>query len=510
MSHSGQHNGVGVGGGSADDRLAVRLPSLSIGAEGLESISTVVRQNSPLTPPPPPHPPPPHTPHHPASSQHGRGNTFAYFSARAAATGAVNLGQGFPTFGTPKFIEELAVDALRSGEFNQYGRPAGQPSFGEVVSEMYKGEFGRSLDPMDEVRVFLGAQMGIQCALTAFCNEGDEVLVVEPAFDAYGKSASLVGAKMVGVPLRPSAGSSSSSSSSSQEWKLDAAELEAAITPRTKMLVLNTPQTFVGKAFAREELEEIADVVRRSGDRGAPDMVVVSDEVYEKMVFDGMEQHRFASLPGMYDRTVTLFSAGKTFSCTGWRCGYTVAPKHLSEPMGEAMAAMGFCASQPLSRAVERALSLANAGEADIEAYGSAPGAYYASLCSQLESARDLMVDGLARQAEGHGVLAPVNPAGGYFLMADISKLPDEVIGYGADERSRAAAGDHMARRDWRACEWLVDEVGVAVIPSSIAYFGEGKEEITDRYVRLAFCKREEEIAEAVRRIEEKVGSVLG
>ena len=372
---------------------------------------------------------------------------------------------------------------------------------------MYRDEFGRSLDPMDEVRVFLGAQMGIQCALTAFCNEGDEVLVVEPAFDAYGKSASLVGAKMVGVPLRPTGGGATSSSA--QDWKLDPAELEAAITPRTKMLVLNTPQTFVGKAFAREELEQIADVVRRSGDCGAPDMVVVSDEVYEKMVFDGLEQHRFASLPDMYDRTITLFSAGKTFSCTGWRCGYSVAPKHLSEPLGEAMAAMGFCASQPLARAVERALSLANAGEADVGIYGSEPGAYYGKLCAQLESARDLMVSGLAAQSAGHGVLAPVNPAGGYFLMADISKLPDEVIGYGDDERRRASEGDHMARRDWRACEWLVDEVGVAVIPSSIAYFGEGKEDITDRYVRLAFCKREEEIAEAVRRIEEKIASVL-
>ena len=219
-------------------------------------------------------------------------NVFAYFSMLANEHGAVNLGQGFPSWGTPDFVERAASNALSTSQtHHQYTRPAGEMQLTSYLGEMYTNLLGRSIDGLTEVTVFNGAQHGICCALTAFCEQGDEICVVEPCFDAYMKLSSVQGIKCVGVPLRPSV----SNPTHARDFRLDMQELSDAITEKTKVLVLNTPQTFLGKTYDREELNAIADVVRSKHES----LVILSDEVYEFMTFH--EDHeRFATLPEMY------------------------------------------------------------------------------------------------------------------------------------------------------------------------------------------------------------------
>ena len=349
-------------------------------------------------------------------------NVFAYFSMLANEHGAVNLGQGFPSWGTPDFVERAASNALSTSQtHHQYTRPAGEMQLTSYLGDMYTNLLGRSIDGMTEVTVFNGAQHGICCALTAFCEPGDEICVVEPCFDAYMKLSSVQGIKCVGVPLRPSV----SNPTHARDFKLVMQELSDAITEKTKVLVLNTPQTFLGKTYDREELNAIADVVRSKHDN----LVVLSDEVYEFMTFH--EDHeRFATLPEMYvvdrnlltyspiqiksntqlryDRTISLFSAGKTFSTTGWRVGYSIAPPHLSKPLADATALTTFCAPHPFQRAVHESFVHVEKSYSE----------YYKDVSSELEQKSNRLMDALLQTS-----MRPIEPMGGYFLMADCSKI---------------------------------------------------------------------------------------
>ena len=402
-------------------------------------------------------------------------NVFAYFSALAVENGAVNLGQGFPTFGTPDFVAKAAKKALSDGMHHQYTRPAGDPLFGEHVSSMYSDMFGGNLNGATDVVVYAGAQQGINCALNAFCEPGDDIVVIEPCFDAYLKVSSMLDVNVVGVPLRRE--TTCIDALSAKDFRIDIDELRSKITDKTKMLVLNTPQTFLGKAYSQSELQDIADVVREN-----EHLVVLSDEVYEFMCFEGTDAHRrFASLPGMFDRTISLFSAGKTFSCTGWRCGYSIAPEHFSKPLADAMANSAFCAPHPLSRGVTLAF----------EHVESEARSYFFDLQRSLETKSEALRSALSETA-----LRPVTPEGGYFMMADCSRIRDAV----AAPPSGTAATD---QRDWKFCEWMTKEVGVVAIPASSA-FSEGTRSAMGEdefYVRFAFCKSDEELEEASKRL---------
>ncbi|GBG30236.1 Kynurenine--oxoglutarate transaminase [Hondaea fermentalgiana] len=392
----------------------------------------------------------------------GTGNIFAAATAMAAEYGSVNLGQGFPSFPTPDFVKKCAAVAITDNH-NQYTRPAGNPVLVETLKSIYDPLFNRNLDAMSEIAVCSGAQEGIYNILVSFCDEGDTVLCVEPYFDAYKKAADLLGVQTQGVPLRQTPGATSAG-----DFKLDVDELDKAITSKTKVLVLNTPHNPTGKVFTRQELEEIAAIVRKH-----PQLVVLSDEVYEFMTFDGLPHERFALLDGMWDRTISLFSAGKTFSCTGWRVGYCIGPAHLVAPLHETQSIIAFCAPTPLQVGVARAFETA-------EEVG-----YYESLAATLQAKRDALCSALS--AAG---MKPIIPQGGYFVLADTSSLLDEVPVESADG----------VARDVRVNEWLTKKLGITGIPIS-GFYSPGNRELSDNVLRFAYCKSDPEISAAASKL---------
>lgn len=234
------------------------------------------------------------------------------------------MGQGFPNWAAPDFVKEAAARAITTDN-NQYCRSQGLPALVEAVAEHSTPLHGRDIDPLTEVAVCVGATEALFGACQAFVEPGDEVVILEPAYDAYVPDVRIAGGTPVSVPLRPREGAQPAADGSrrvNDVYSLDLDELRAAFTPRTRAIMLNSPHNPTGKVFSREELEGIAGVLR-----DFPDVLVISDECYEYMAWK--PHTRFATIDGMWDRTVTISSAGKTFSCTGWKIGYVVGPADL-------------------------------------------------------------------------------------------------------------------------------------------------------------------------------------
>ena len=387
----------------------------------------------------------------------GFGTTiFAEMTELAVAHGAVNLGQGFPNFPCPDFLKEAARRAVYEDK-NQYAGSAGLPSLVRVLATELSGEFGRELDPLSEITVTTGATEGLFIAAQAFLEPGDEVVLIEPFYDAYPADSALCGAVCVHVPLRPD---------DRGKWVFDAGEMDKAFSDRTKLLFLNTPQNPTGKVFSSPELEQIAALCIRH------DTIVVSDEVYDRMVFDGLEHIRMASLPGMWERTVTLGSAGKTFSVTGWKIGWAVAPPVLSEALRKVHQWVPYAVTTPLQEAV--ACALEEAG----------PRGYYSRLRKMYESKRDFLVQALERS----GFRAYV-PEGTYFILADCSS-------WGFDD-------------DAEFCRHLTTKVGVGAIPPS-AFYSDAHKGLARTLVRFCFCKTDETLAQAAERLEKAYQATAG
>ena len=368
---------------------------------------------------------------------------FAEMTELAVQHRAVNLGQGFPNFPCPDFLKEAARKAVYEDQ-NQYARSAGTPHLVMVLANVLSREFGRELDPFSEITVTTGATEGLFIAAQAFLEPGDEVLLIEPFYDAYPADSALCGASCVHVPLRPD---------DRGRWGFDRGEMEKAFSERTKLVFLNTPQNPTGKVFTRPELEQIAELSIRH------DTIVVSDEVYDRMVFDGLEHVRVASLPGMWERTVTLGSAGKTFSVTGWKIGWAVAPQALSEALRRVHQWVPYAVTTPLQEAV--ACALEEAG----------PRNYYPQLLEMYQKKRDFLV----RALEEGGFQAYV-PEGTYFILADCGF-------WGFDS-------------DVDFCRHLTTEVGVGAIPPS-AFYSDAHKSLARRLVRFCFCKTDETLAQA-------------
>eukprot|EP00310_Coccolithus_braarudii_P022139 CAMPEP_0183355830 /NCGR_PEP_ID=MMETSP0164_2-20130417/42038_1 /TAXON_ID=221442 /ORGANISM="Coccolithus pelagicus ssp braarudi, Strain PLY182g" /LENGTH=445 /DNA_ID=CAMNT_0025529069 /DNA_START=138 /DNA_END=1475 /DNA_ORIENTATION=- len=400
----------------------------------------------------------------------GKPTVWSEFGELAAQTpNAVNLGQGFPDWQPPEFVVEQAFEALRSGH-HQYTRPAGHPPLVEVLAERYSHHLERRIEPMSEVAVTVGASQALYVTLQALVNPGEEVLLLEPAFDLYYGQVKLTGATVVPVALSFDEGEG--------EWQLDAARLEAAITPRTKLLILNSPHNPTGKVFTEDEMRAIADIVRRH-----PNLLVISDEVYKYIVHSGGEHHHFALLPGMFDRTVTLSSAGKTFSITGWQNGWCVGPQELIKPIQLLLPFMQFCAATPMQQALSRVLPLA---DQPYEGHAS----YYDWLCHMYEQKRRLLAKGLS--AAG---MRPLKGQGGFFLMADTSAL--EVP---AEYMSLSTPAAPEMTRDWALCRWLASEAGLIAIPASPFYSLPNKH-LGANLVRFAFCKGDDTLLDASTRL---------
>ena len=375
----------------------------------------------------------------------GFGTTiFAEMTALAQRHHAVNLGQGFPDFEGPTRIRDAAIEAMRTGK-NQYARSSGIPELTAAIAAHQRRRYGLEYDPETEITVCHGATETIASTLQALLEVGDEVVMFEPVYDSYLATVAMAGAVPRVVTLR------------SPAFDYDPAALEAAITPKTRVLLLNSPHNPTGKVFSRAELEHVAALCR------AHDLVAVTDEVYEHLVYEG-EHVPLATLPGMRERTVVISSAGKTFSFTGWKVGWACAPAELSRAIRTAHQFVTFCNGTPFQYAVAEALALGDD--------------YFDELRRDYRARRDRLCAGL--RAVGFGVL---EPAGTYFVCVDIRPL-------GFDD-------------DMELCRRLPEAVGVAAIPNSAFYV---HEEAGRHLVRFAFCKSDPVLDEGIARLRANMG----
>jgi N-succinyldiaminopimelate aminotransferase len=371
----------------------------------------------------------------------GLGTTiFAEMSARAVATGSINLGQGFPDRDGPAEIARAAADAILAGRGNQYPPGPGVPELRHAIAAHQQRFYGLRYDPDTEILVTAGATEAVAATLLALVEPGDEVIAFEPYYDSYAANIAMAGGIRVPVTLRPPA------------FRPDLDELAAKVTPRTRLILLNSPHNPTGSVFTRDELAAIA---RLAVER---DLLVVTDEVYEHLVFDG--QHvPIAQFPGMRERTVSISSAGKTFAFTGWKIGWVTAAPELVAAVKTTKQFMTFVSGGPFQYAIAQALAL--------------PDEYYAGLRAGLLAQRDLLVAGLS----GLGFTV-YRPAATYFVIADISPL-GECDGI-------------------EFCRTLPDRAGVVAIPTALFY---DDKQAARTQVRFAFCKRPEVLTEAVARL---------
>ncbi|MEU4516330.1 pyridoxal phosphate-dependent aminotransferase [Nonomuraea wenchangensis] len=367
---------------------------------------------------------------------------FAEMSALAVQTGSINLGQGFPDTDGPAAMLDRAVQAIGSGA-NQYPPGPGVPELRRAVAEHRADHYRLDYDPSGEVLVTVGATEAIAASVLALCEPGDEVIAFEPYYDSYAASVALAQARLVPVTLRPVEG----------RFTFDPDELRAAVTPRTRAVLVNSPHNPTGTVFTREELEVVAELCRER------DLIAITDEVYEHLTFDGVAHVPMATLPGMRERTVMISSAGKTFSVTGWKTGWVCAPAPLVTAVQTVKQFLTFTASAPWQLAVAYGL------RHELE--------WVSALRSGLQDKRDRLMEGLA--AAGFEVL---RPAGTYFVQTDIRPL-----GF--------TDGLELTRR-------LPELAGVVAIPTQVFY---ERPERGSHYVRFAFCKKDEVIDEAVARL---------
>ncbi|MBL8146066.1 MAG: aminotransferase class I/II-fold pyridoxal phosphate-dependent enzyme [Anaerolineae bacterium] len=368
---------------------------------------------------------------------------FTEINELALQHGAVNLGQGRPDFDGPPEVIEAAERALRDGKHNQYPPGIGIAPLREAIAGHVSRFYGLEVDAGRGVIVTPGATVAVFTALMGLIDRGDEVIVIEPYFDSYVPNLVMLGATPVYVPLHP------------PEWTLDPDELRAAFTPHTRAILLNTPHNPTGRVFTQAELELIAGLCIEH------DVTVISDEVYEHLTFDGALHTPIASLPGMFDHTVTVGSLGKTFSVTGWKTGWVYGPPALIEGVARAHQYITFSTHHPSQAAATVALNL--------------PGSYFEEFQAMYTAKRDLLLGGLA----GAG-LKTRTPEGTYFLLADFSDVFD---------------GD-----DLEFARHLTTDIGVACIPPTFFYSTEHAH-MASTQARFAFCKSDTTLQEAARRL---------
>jgi N-succinyldiaminopimelate aminotransferase len=372
----------------------------------------------------------------------GFGTTiFAEMSALAVATGSVNLGQGFPDTDGPREVLDAAVAAINGG-LNQYPPGPGMPVLREAIARHQQRFWGLAYDPEREVLVTAGATEALAAALLGLLDTGDEVVVLEPTYDSYQACIAMAGAVARFVTLRP------------PHYRLDVDALRAAVTPRTKVLLINTPHNPTGSVLTRDELQAVADLAHEH------DLVVITDEVYEHLVFDGHHHVSLATLEGMRERTIVISSGGKTFNTTGWKIGWVCSTPELVTAVRTAKQFLTYVNGGPFQPAIAAGLDLDDA--------------YYERLRTDLQTQRDHLCRGL--EEVGFDVF---RPAATYFVTVDIRPLQPD--------------GDGMA-----FCRSLPERCGVVAIPNVVFY---ANREEGRHLVRFAFCKRLEVIDDAVSRL---------
>jgi aspartate/methionine/tyrosine aminotransferase len=364
---------------------------------------------------------------------------------QAMQYGAVNLAQGFPDFPAPREIKEAAQEAI-AGDVNQYAITWGAKNLRDAIARQMQEWQGLRVDPERELTVCCGSTEAIVSTLLAVCNAGDEVIIFEPFYENYGPDSIISGAKPRFVKLRPP-------ESPEGEWTFDSRELRNAFHNNTKAIVVNTPNNPTGKVFTRAELELIRDLCVEFN------VLAITDEIYEHILYDGAEHISIVSLDGMRERTVTINGMSKTYAVTGWRVGWTMAPAEITNAIRKVHDFLTVGAPAPLQEAGAAALSL--------------PPSYYRQLAEGYRRRRDRLVPALIKAG-----FRCYRPRGAYYVMTDISAFgfPDDVA----------------------FTQYLVKEVGVAAVPGS-SFYNDPREGA--QQVRFAFCKRDETLDEAARRL---------
>ncbi|XP_043242761.1 kynurenine aminotransferase-like isoform X1 [Amphibalanus amphitrite] len=402
-------------------------------------------------------------------------NIWVEFIQLALEHKPLNLGQGFPDYGCPKHVTEGLAEVMHDPNLllNQYTRGYGHPRLVNALAKLYSGLLDRTIDPFTEVLVSQGAYGCLYNAILGHVKPGDEVIIIEPFFDCYQPMVKIAGGTPVFVPLRPrqDAAARADGALSSADWVLDPAELRAAFGPRTKMIILNTPNNPLGKVFTRPELELIAELCQ------SHNALCLSDEVYEWMVFKPAEHIRIAGLPGMWDRTITVGSAGKTFSVTGWKLGWAYGPAKLMHNLQVVHQNTLYTCSTPLQEALARSF------EHEMSLMGS-PECYFTSLANdELRPKRDYMAQFLTDCG-----MKPVIPEGGYFMVADWTSL----------DKSKIDLSPYTPGKpdDHRFVYWLVHHHKLQGIPPSSFYSAEHKK-LAEHYIRFCFIKDDKNLEKA-------------
>lgn len=377
--------------------------------------------------------------------EHFTESVIREMTRQAMLHGAINLAQGFPDFSAPAEIKMAAQEAI-AADVNQYAITWGAKSLRQAIARNFQHWQGLSLEPEREITVCCGSTEAMISTLLAVCNAGDEVVIFEPFYENYGPDAVLSSAKPRFVKLRPP-------TTPEAEWTFDEAELRKAFHNRTKAIILNTPNNPTGKVFTREELELIRDLCLEFN------VLAITDEIYEHIIYDGARHISIATLDGMRDRTVTINGLSKTYSVTGWRVGWTIAPPAITDAIRKVHDFLTVGAPAPLQEAGAVALDL--------------PDIYYTKLAENYRTRRDHLIPALA-EAGFHCF----RPRGAYYVMTDIRAF--------------------QFADDLAFTQHLVKEIGVAAVPGSSFYHDprDGAQQ-----VRFAFCKRDQTLDEAGRRL---------
>ena len=377
--------------------------------------------------------------------EHFTESVIREMTRQAMLHGAVNLAQGFPDFPAPAEIKQAAQDAVAS-DINQYAITWGAKSLRDAIARKAKDWQGISADPEKNITVCCGSTEAMISTLLAVCNPGDEVVIFEPFYENYGPDSILSGAKPRFVKLRPP-------TSAEAGWTFDERELRAVFHNHTKAIILNTPNNPTGKVFTREELEIIRDLCVKFN------VLAITDEIYQHIIYDGAQHVSIASLDGMQDRTVTINGLSKTYSVTGWRVGWTIAPSNITDAIRKVHDFLTVGAPAPLQEAGAAALDL--------------PDSYYQKLAENYRTRRDHLIPALAEAG-----FRCFKPRGAYYVMTDISRFE---------------FADDLA-----FTQHLVKDIGVAAVPGS-SFYNDPRDGA--RQVRFAFCKRDQTLDEAGRRL---------
>ena len=364
---------------------------------------------------------------------------FTVMSALAQEHGAVNLGQGFPDFDCDPALLQLVSDAMREG-LNQYPPMAGVPQLRQAMSDKVLALYGRHYDPATEITVTAGATQAILTAVLACVHPGDEVIVLEPCYDSYGPNIELAGGRVVRVPLTPGS------------FRPDFQRLAAAMTPRTRLMIINSPHNPSATVWTQEEMSQLAQLLAPT------DVLLISDEVYEHMVFEGSSHVSAASVPALAERSFVVSSFGKTYHVTGWKVGTVLAPAALMAEFRKVHQFNVFTVNTPMQHALAR--------------YMADPGPYR-DLPAFYQRKRDLFCEGLKQTR-----LRVLPSQGSYFQLVDYSEVSD------------------LPEADF--CQWLTRELGVAAIPLSV-FYDQGFEQ---RLARLCFAKQDATLQTALQRLQ--------